>query len=167
MSSFGRKWLYCNLQKYKHVQPKVTFKHQHIEHEETTTPSPTLIQPMKKITYRQYNTHPSIHNLLIYNTDRLLKLLIMTRAKRHRKVLRDNIYGITKPAIRRLARRGGVKRISGLIYEETRGVLKQFLTNLIGDAIVYTTHANRRTVLAMDIIYALKRQGKTVYGFGV
>ena len=75
VSSFGRKWLYCNLQKYKHVQPKVTFKHQHIEHEETTTPSPTLIQPMKKITYRQYNTHPSIHNLLIYNTDRLLKLL--------------------------------------------------------------------------------------------
>jgi histone H4 len=48
-------------------------------------------------------------------------------AKRHRKVLRDNIQGITKPAIRRLARRGGVKRISGLIYEETRGVLKVFL----------------------------------------
>jgi histone H4 len=33
-------------------------------------------------------------------------------AKRHRKILRDNIHGITKPAIRRLARRGGVKRIS-------------------------------------------------------
>jgi histone H4 len=48
-------------------------------------------------------------------------------AKRHRKILRDNIQGITKPAIRRLARRGGVKRISGLIYEETRGVLKIFL----------------------------------------
>ena len=46
--------------------------------------------------------------------------------KRHRKVLRDNIQGITKPAIRRLARRGGVKRISALIYEETRGVLKKF-----------------------------------------
>ena len=45
-------------------------------------------------------------------------------AKRHRKVLRDNIQGITKPAIRRLARRGGVKRISGLIYEETRGTQK-------------------------------------------
>ena len=30
-------------------------------------------------------------------------------AKRHRKVLRDNIQVITKPAIRRLARRGGVK----------------------------------------------------------
>ena len=32
-------------------------------------------------------------------------------AKRHRKVLRS-IDGITKPAIRRLARRGGVKRVS-------------------------------------------------------
>uniref|UniRef100_A0A8C4UFD7 Histone H4 n=1 Tax=Falco tinnunculus TaxID=100819 RepID=A0A8C4UFD7_FALTI len=48
-------------------------------------------------------------------------------AKRHRKVLRDNIQGITKPAIRRLARRGGVKRISGLIYEETRGVADHVL----------------------------------------
>merc|ERR1711976_183782 len=56
-------------------------------------------------------------------------------AKRHRKVLRDNIQGITKPAILRLARRGGVKRISGLIYEETRGVLKVFLENVIRDAL--------------------------------
>ena len=43
-------------------------------------------------------------------------------AKRHRKVLRDNIQGITKLAIRRLARRGGVKRISGLIYIEDETV---------------------------------------------
>uniref|UniRef100_H2MZJ4 Histone H4 n=1 Tax=Oryzias latipes TaxID=8090 RepID=H2MZJ4_ORYLA len=67
-------------------------------------------------------------------------------AKRHRKVLRDNIQGITKPAIRRLARRGGVKRISGLIYEETRGVLKVFLENVIRDAVTYTEHAKRKTV---------------------
>ena len=40
-------------------------------------------------------------------------------AKRHCKVLRDHIQGITKPSIRRLARRGG---ISVLIYEETRSV---------------------------------------------
>jgi hypothetical protein len=37
-------------------------------------------------------------------------------------VLRDNIQGITKLAIRRLARRGGVKRISGLIYIEDETV---------------------------------------------
>uniref|UniRef100_A0A4W6EUR9 Histone H4 n=1 Tax=Lates calcarifer TaxID=8187 RepID=A0A4W6EUR9_LATCA len=73
-------------------------------------------------------------------------------AKRHRKVLRDNIQGITKPAIRRLARRGGVKRISGLIYEETRGVLKVFLENVIRDAVTYTEHAKRKTVTAMDVV---------------
>ena len=121
-------------------------------------------------------------------------------AKRHRKVLRDNIQGITKPAIRRLARRGGVKRISGLIYEETRGVLKAghhcsradhacskcicengsgtafaeddacctqvFLENVIRDAVTYTEHARRKTVTAFDVVYALKRQGRTLSGFG-
>jgi histone H4 len=87
-------------------------------------------------------------------------------AKRHRKVLRDNIQGVTKPAIRRLARRGGVKRISCLIYEETRGVLKVFLENVIRDAVTYTEHARRKTVTAMDVVYALKRQGRTLYGFG-
>ena len=77
-------------------------------------------------------------------------------AKRHRKVMRDNILGITKPAIRRLARRGGVKRISGLIYDETRSVLKTFLDGVVRDAVTYTEHA----------VYALKRQGRTLYGFG-
>ena len=43
-------------------------------------------------------------------------------ATRHRKILRDNIQGI-----RRLARRSGVKRISGLIYEETSRRSESFL----------------------------------------
>ena len=86
-------------------------------------------------------------------------------AKRHRKILRDNIQGITKPAIRRLARRGGVKRISGLIYEETRGVLKVFMENVIRDAVTYTEHAKRKTVSVQDVVYALKRNGQTLYGF--
>ena len=86
--------------------------------------------------------------------------------KRRRKVLRDNIQGITKPAIRRLARRGGVKRISGLIYEEVRGVLKVFLENVLRDAVTYTEHRRNKTVTAMDVVYALKRQGRTIYGFG-
>ncbi|KAI4977371.1 hypothetical protein ZWY2020_057283 [Hordeum vulgare] len=87
-------------------------------------------------------------------------------AKCHRKVLRDNILGINKPAIRRLARRGALKHISGLIYEETRGVLKIFLENFIRDAVTYTEHARRKTVTAMDVVHALKRQGRALYGFG-
>uniref|UniRef100_A0AAZ1XYP0 Histone H4 n=1 Tax=Oreochromis aureus TaxID=47969 RepID=A0AAZ1XYP0_OREAU len=61
--------------------------------------------------------------------------------------------GITKPGIRHLARHGGIKHISGLIYEETRGVLKVFLENVIRDAGTYTEHAKRKT-------------GRTLYGFG-
>lgn len=50
--------------------------------------------------------------------------------KRHRKILRDNIQGVTKGDIRRLARRGGVKRISSMIYDETRAVLRRHLESV-------------------------------------
>ena len=85
--------------------------------------------------------------------------------RRFRKTMRDPIEGITKPAIRRLARRGGVKRISGLVYEEARSQLKQFLERVLRDTISYTEHARRKTVTAMDVVYALKRQGQTLYGY--
>ena len=47
-------------------------------------------------------------------------------AKCHGKFLRDNMKLITKPAIRRLARRGGV---NGLIYDETRIEIGEDKTN--------------------------------------
>ena len=37
---------------------------------------------------------------------------------------------------------------------------------LLRDAVVYTEHARRKTVTAMDVVYALKRQGRSLYGFG-
>jgi histone H4 len=88
-------------------------------------------------------------------------------ASRHRIFLQSPIQCITKPAIRRLARRGGVKRISGLIYQETRGVLKVFLEHVIRDAVTYTEYARRKTVTTLDVVYALKHCGHTtLYGFG-
>ena len=87
-------------------------------------------------------------------------------AKRINKRTKDVLLGITKPAIRRLARRGGVKRISNLIYDEIRGVLKSFLENVIKDSVTYTEHARRKTVTAMDVVYALKRHGRCLYGYG-
>jgi histone H4 len=81
-------------------------------------------------------------------------------AKRRRKVVRDTIH----TAIRRLARRGGLKCISDLVCVETHVVLKVFLENVIRDAVTYTEHAKRKTQTAMDVVYALKRRG--LYGFG-
>lgn len=79
--------------------------------------------------------------------------------QKRRKVYRDNIMGLTKPSIRRLARRGGVKRISGLIMEETRSVLRMWLDEVISRAVRYTEHARRQTVTLMDIVLALKHRG--------
>ena len=127
-------------------------------------PSPGLYKPRLEVS--QHLDSFDSTNLIMSGRGKGGKGLGKGGAKRHRKVLRDNIQGITKPAIRRLARRGGVKRISGLIYEETRGVLKVFLENVIRDAVTYCEHAKRKTVTAMDVVYALKRQGRTLYGFG-
>jgi histone H3/H4 len=50
--------------------------------------------------------------------------------------------------------------------KETRGALMVFLETVIRDSVTYTEHARRKTVTAMDVVYALKKQGKTLYGFG-
>ena len=90
---------------------------------------------------------PNIHNVLLTkkrsggNDENYLseggvsKGLGPSGVRRHRKILRDNIHGDAEPAIRRLAHRGGVKFMSGLIYEETRSVVKVYLENLISDII--------------------------------
>ena len=86
--------------------------------------------------------------------------------KRHaHKKFCDNIMGITKPAIRRLARRGGVKRMNNLIYDETREVLRVWLEGIISDSITYCDSAQRKTVSTTDILYSLKRNGRFLYGY--
>jgi len=44
--------------------------------------------------------------------------------------------------------------------------LKVFLEIVIRDAVTYTEHAKRKTVTSMDVVYALKHQGRTLYGYG-
>ena len=79
---------------------------------------------------------------------------------------RSTREGITKPAIRRLARRGGVKRIAADVYNAVKAQMDGFLHNVVRDAASYTLHSARRTVTAIDVVYAMKRQGKAIYGFG-
>ncbi|KAF4556450.1 Histone H4-like protein [Elsinoe fawcettii] len=74
--------------------------------------------------------------------------------------------GITKPAIRRLARRGGVKRISGMIYDEIRLVLRTYLEKVLKDVCAMVDHSGRQTAMVSDIVFVLNRQGRTLWGFG-
>ena len=39
------------------------------------------------------------------------------------------------------------------------------LDNVLRDAVTYTEHAGRKTVTTVDVVFALKRQGRTIYGF--
>ncbi|GIZ41353.1 hypothetical protein CKM354_000465900 [Cercospora kikuchii] len=84
---------------------------------------------------------------------------------RHRKILRDNIQGVTKPAIRRLARRGGVKRISGDIYEALRVALKVRVTEILEKVCVALQYQKRKTITTIDVVSALNRLGSPITGF--
>lgn len=73
---------------------------------------------------------------------------------------------LTRGGIRRLARRGGVKRIADGVYNETRDFVDYFLNIVVKDAAVFCENSKRRTITAMDVVYALKRSGRTLYGYG-
>jgi len=84
-----------------------------------------------------------------------------------------------------MARRGGVKRISGTIYDETRLVLKQFLervslrvavcltyrasasadacVQVLKDTCAVVENCGRKTVTTPDVVFALHRMGRTIY----
>jgi histone H4 len=76
--------------------------------------------------------------------EKVERVLEMVEPSITRKILCDNIPGynttLANSPICCLTR--GIKRISGLIYEETPGVLKIFLENVISwDSVAYTKHA--------------------------
>ena len=51
--------------------------------------------------------------------------------------------------------------------DETRNLLKGFLEDVLRDTATYAEHAKRTTIKPLDIVYALRRQGRTLYGYGV
>ena len=75
------------------------------------------------------------------------------------------LEGITKGDIRRLARKGGVKRIALDVYGESRDTIRGFLSHLVKTSLVYTAAAKRKTCRPMDVVMAMKREGRSLYGF--
>ncbi|SPJ80080.1 related to histone H4 [Fusarium torulosum] len=66
---------------------------------------------------------------------------------------------------RRLARRGGVKRISAGIYEDVRKALKARLETILLNCVIYVEHRNAKTVTVRDVIFSLSRLGRPLWGF--
>jgi len=85
--------------------------------------------------------------------------------KRMKKLVRSNANGVTRGAVRRLARRAGARRLSGLVYDEVRSTLTAFVDKIVKDTTAFTEHAKRKTVTVSDSVNALKRNGKMIYGY--
>lgn len=83
----------------------------------------------------------------------------------HRRVLHSSLQGIRLPDLRRLARRGGVKCISAEVASAAREALHTFLTDVLHDSVLLTVHARKNTVGVSQVLAALKRAARPLYGF--
>jgi histone H4 len=75
---------------------------------------------------------------------------------RHRRVLRDTIEGITRPALIRLVRTASIGRINGAVYSELRALFKLYTENIVRSSIIITEYAGRKTMKANDVIFAVE-----------
>ena len=70
---------------------------------------------------------------------------------KNKLVLRDNITGITKPLLVRLARKAGINAMNGMMYEHMRQLIKYFTINTLRDVVSRVDKENRNTIKSEDI----------------
>ena len=73
---------------------------------------------------------------------------------------------INSSSNKRLIRKGGVKRASAKVTQETEEALREFLTPIIGDIVELTMHAKEKTVKGEYVAYACRKRGSPGY-FGM
>lgn len=82
-----------------------------------------------------------------------------------KNISRCNFYGPMnkklKPSLYQLARGRGFTAIR----QEIISALRNFIVNILHDAMINTTSEQRNSVTVEDIALALTRQGHTSYGF--
>jgi histone H4 len=71
---------------------------------------------------------------------------------------------IRKPALKRLCRRAGIKRLDNHTYGEIRSSLHDHLKSIVRQSILVMKHSHRKTVTAEDVLFALKNSRVPLYG---
>ena len=66
---------------------------------------------------------------------------------------------ITSASIKRMARRGGVKRVSDSTYDETRTIIKVFLEDCLVKTVVFTRQRDAKTINLDDLKNAEESSG--------
>ena len=72
--------------------------------------------------------------------------------------------GITRGDIKRLARAGGVKRISGDCFDVIRDTIEGYVDDIMFKALVHVEYQKKKTVSASDVVRAMQESGTTAYG---
>jgi histone H3/H4 len=67
----------------------------------------------------------------------------------------DVFEKITKPALQRLLRRAGVKRISDPVFDLLREIIKNILIEIVKNTLIFVQAAKRKTVQVEDLTAAL------------
>lgn len=80
-----------------------------------------------------------------------------------KKILRDNIHGLTKPAIMRLCHKAGVKRVDSHIYEEIKGIAKYRMEDIIRDAIALSQYQEKKVVGDDEMLFAISKFQNLAY----
>lgn len=81
--------------------------------------------------------------------------------QRRRKLEKEAV--INRPAIKRLCRRAGTKRLTREFLENVREEINDYLKRLVRDSIIYCNHFDRQTIMSRDVQYSLQRGGERLY----
>lgn len=71
-------------------------------------------------------------------------------APRQRKLLRDNIQGLTKPALRRILLKAAVRRVEGTVYDHLRVLIKMHVEKILAASLTNMEGAHRKTLTVRD-----------------
>jgi histone H4 len=80
-------------------------------------------------------------------------------SKRHAKVAKPVLEGITKNDIGRIAKRAGVTRIGGGVYDELRFQAQEYLDDILTKTLIHTDYRKAQTVTTGDVLQGFKCVG--------
>lgn len=87
-----------------------------------------------------------------------------SQAVRHRQT-KAPIDTLTRPVMRRIGRRAGIRRVSKTLYPYMRKALVDFLISILKWAILLMEHKKVSTLGVFEVIAAMEANGRPLWGF--
>jgi len=97
------------------------------------------------------------------NPSVIVVVVVVLLLSGHQKRKKEGMENLTNNTIKRLTRRGGVTRISGLVYEPVRDNMEAYLKILSYYCVVYMDSQKKKTVRVSHVIQDLKKMGGIHY----